>query len=122
MVVLYCDELVLVHVELDFGELVCNPLVSNCREQFALDGGLGEALDEGHGGVLDGVQGGVQDGVQGGVLDGEGGWVREADSWVLSCSSSCGAPALGVESEGLEGRWTCQSSSILPQDSSGGSL
>lgn len=115
MMVLYCDVLVLVYMELDFGELVCNQLVSNCREHYALDGGLDEALDEGYGGV----PGGVLDG----VLDGDGGgWVREADSWVLSCSSSCGALVLEVESEGLEGRWTCQSSSILPQDSSGGSL
>ena len=114
MMVLYCDELVLVCMELDFGELVCNQLVSNCREQYALDGGLDEALDEGHGGV----QGGVQDG----VLDDVGGWVKEADSWVWSCSSSCGAPALEVESEGLEGRWTCQSSSKPPQHSSGESL
>ena len=111
--VLYCDELVLVHMELDFGEVVCNQLVSNCREQYALDGGLGEALDEDHGGV----PGGVQDG----VLD-AGGWVREADSWVSSCSSSCGELSLEVELEGLEGMWTCQSWSILPQDSSGGSL
>ena len=111
MMVLYCDELVLVCMELDFGELVCNQLVSNCREQCALDGGLGEALDEEHGGVL------------GGVLDGgAGGWVREADSWVSSCSSSCGELALEVELVVLEGMWTCQSSSILPQDSSGGSL
>ena len=122
VMLLYCDVLVLVCMELDFGELVCNQLVSNCREQNAQGAGLGEALDEGHGGVLGGVQGGAQDGVQDGVLDGEGGWVREADSWVLSCSSSCGAPALEVESEGLEGRWTCQSSSKPPQDSSGESL
>ena len=112
MMVLYCDELVLVVcMVLDFGELVCNPLVSNCREQFALDGGLDEAPDEDHGGV------------PGGVLDGgAGGWVREADSWVSSCSSSCGELSLEVELEGLEGMWTCQSSSILPRDSSGGSL
>ena len=115
MVVLYYDVLVLVQLELDFGELVCNPLVSNCREQCALDGGLGEALDEDHGGVPGGVLDGVLDG-------GAGGWVREADSWVSSCSSSCGELSLEVESEGLEGMWTCQSSSILPQDSSGGSL
>ena len=115
MMVLYCDELVLVYMELDFGELVCNQLVSNCREQCALDGGLGEALDEEHGGVPGGVLDGVLDG-------GAGGWVREADSWVSSCSSSCGELSLEVELEGLEGMWTCQSSSILPQDSSGGSL
>jgi len=81
VMVLYCDVLVLVYMELDFGELVCNQLVSNCREHYALDGGLDEALDEGYGALV-----------------------------------------LEVESEGLEGRWTCQSSSILPQDSSGGSL
>ena len=114
MLVLYCDALALVYMVLDFGELVCNQLMSSCREQCALDDGLDEALDE--------VQSGVLGGVLNGVLDDEGDWVREADSWVWSCSSSCGAPALEVESEGLEGRWTCQSSSILPRDSSGGSL
>ena len=107
MMVLYCDALVLVYMVLDFGGLVCNQQVSSCREQYALNDGLDEALDDG------------QDGVLGGVLDDEGDWVREADSWVWSCSSSCGAPALGVELEGLEGTWTCQSSSIPPQDSSG---
>ena len=53
--VLYCDGLVLVYMELDFGELVCNQLVLSCREQNALNGGLDEALGDGHGGVLDGV-------------------------------------------------------------------
>ena len=110
LVVVYCDGLVLVYMELDFGELECNQLVLSCRERNPLYGGLDEDLDEGHGGVLDGV------------LDDAGGWVREADSWEWSCSSSCGAPALEVESEGLEGRWTCQSSSKAPQDSSGESL
>ena len=114
MLVLYCDALVLVYMVLDFGELVCNQLVSSCREQCALDDGLDEALDEGQGGVLGGVLNGV--------LDDEGDWVREADSWEWSCSSSCGAPALEEESEGLEGTWTCQSSSKPPQDSSGESL
>ena len=102
MMVLYCDALVLVYMELDFGELVCNQLVLSCREQNALD----DVLDDGHGGVL----------------DGEGGWVKEADSWEWSCSSFCGAHALEGESEGLGGKWTCRSSSRLPQDSSGESL
>ena len=112
--VLYCDALVLVYMELDFGGLVCNQLVSNCRELCALDDGLDEALDE----EQDGVLGGVQDG----VLDDAGDWAREAGSWVWSCSSSCGALALEVELEGSEGRWTCLSSSKPPQDSSGESL
>ena len=111
---LYCDALVLVYMELDFGGLVCNQLALNYREQCALNDGLEMVLDE----VQDGVLGGVQDG----VLHDAGGWAREAGSWVWSCSSSCGALALEVELEGLEGRWTCLSSSILPQDSSGESL
>ena len=112
--VLYCDAVVLVYMGLDFGGLVCNQLVLSCREQCALDDGLDEALVE----VQDGVLGGDQDGVP----DDVGGWAREADSWVWSCSSSCGALALEVESEGLEGMWTCQSSSIPPRGSSGESL
>ena len=70
--VLYCDALVLVYMELDFGGLVCNQLVSSCREQRVLGDGLDEALDEAQDGVLDGVQDGV--------LDDAGGWVREADN------------------------------------------
>jgi len=46
VMVLYCDALVLVCMEQDFGGLVCNQLVSSCREQCALDDGLDEALDE----------------------------------------------------------------------------